>query len=673
MSEKTANDRWPHAYVGLFFVFAVHVLLQAMSGSLGSGMMAVMLLVFLLLTVTGCGRILLRSFRVRGLTEPEKTIVGATLGLGLLSQGLFFLALIGWLKSWSVSLLLGAFWVIGFTEMRDLGASLTANRNLLQDRPVLAGGVLAALAILLWLCFVPPHQYDALVYHLPLAADYAREGRIIVRPELLFSHFPQNGEMLYSMSLLLGSDLLAQMMTWLGTFLTVWWTLETGKRLVPVTAVLLACFLIVTHTAVMLLTPIAYVECLVMLWVTAAVFSFIRWRIDADEPDMPRGWLALAGVFAGIGIGTKYYAGIVSIVIGGVLLGRWIQSRLGKKDARTSRSRLKDGLLFFACSSAAGLPWLIKNWFFVGDPVFPFFYQFFSLHGVDWAATAAQRYFEILTEYGHQKGHFLVDLMQFPYLAATGSTRFGGGADVLGGLGWALSFAAAPLVIWGAWRKRALRWILGYCLAHGAIWFSTGVVLRFLVVLIPLWSLLAANGLHALHERLRGPWQGLLTGGVTVCVFTNLALFLFVHAAVGSLDSLTGMKSREQFLDEKFPYYACARAASETLPEDVRVLVVGEQRGYFLRRRNTITTPMAPNRFVKLANKAPDPVTYAQTLRDEGYSHLLFVPGEGRRLDKQYGVFHFNDHGKEVWKVFSQEQLEQVFESPERCMLYRIR
>jgi len=650
----------------------VHVLLQALSGAVWPGALAAALLIFLLLTITGCGRILLRSFRVRGLTEPEKTIVGATLGLGLLSQGLFLLGVAGWLKTWAVSLLLGAFWVIGFTEMRDLGASLSANRDLLKDRPVLAGGVLAVLAGLWWLCFVPPHQYDALVYHLPLAADYARSGQITARPDLLFSHFPQNGEMLYALSLLLGSDLLTQMMTWLGTFLSVWWTLEMGKRLVPVTAVLLACFLLVTHTAVMLLTPVAYVECLVMLWVSASVFCFVRWRVDADEPDMPRGWLALSGVFAGLGLGTKYYAGIASIVLGIVLLGRWAQAAASGGTAG-AKSRFKDGLLFTACATAAGLPWLIKNWIVVGDPVFPFFYRYFSLHGVDWAATAAQRYFEILVEYGHQKGSFLKDLTQFPYLAATGSTRFGAGADVLGGLGWGWSLAALPVAVWGAWRKRSLRWILGYCAAHWAIWFSTGVVLRFLVVILPLWALLAANGLHALWQRLRGGWRLLLAAGVAVAVFTNAALFLFVHASVGSFEVLTGVVSRDKFLFDKFDYYACARFASERLPEGDKILVVGEQRGFFIRQPHTVTTPMAPNRFVKVANRSENAAAYADALREEGYRHLLISHREGRRLGDQYGVFHFSENGAAVWTAFSKDRLRAVFDSPGRCTVYAIR
>jgi hypothetical protein len=659
-------------YAGLFAAFSAHVLLQSLSASLWPGALAFALLVFLILTVPGCGRILLRSFRVRGLTEPEKTIVGATLGLGLLSQGLFVLGMAGGLKSWSVSLLLGAFWVIGFTEMRDLGASLSANRNLLRDSPVLSVGILAALGLLLWLCFVPPHQYDALVYHLPLAADYAREGRIAARPDLLFSHFPQNGEMLYALALLLGSDLLAQMMTWLGTFLSVWWTLEMGKRLVPVTAVLLACLLLVTHTAVMLLTPIAYVECLVMLWVCASVFSFVRWRVDADEPGMPRGWLALSGVFAGLGVGTKYYAGIACIVIGLVMLGRWLQAKVSRQDARVASSRWKDGWVFAGCAAAAGSPWLIKNWFVVGDPVFPFFYQYFTLHGVDWAATAAQRYFEILVEYGHQKGHFLKDLFEFPYLASTGSVRFGAGADVLGGLGWGWCFAAIPVAVWGARRKRALRWVLGYCAAHWAIWFSTGVVLRFLVVLLPLWSLLTAHGLHALWHRLGGAWRGVLAFGVAVAVFTNAALFLFVHESVGSFEALTGIASRDKFLADKFDYYPCARFARERLAGDARILVVGEQRGYFIRQPHTITTPMAPNAFVKMANESQSAEAYSGELREEGYRFLLLAHREGRRLGDQYGVFHFSERGVGIWTAFSKERLRAVFDAPGKCTMFEI-
>ncbi|MFH1724585.1 MAG: hypothetical protein ABII00_08185 [Elusimicrobiota bacterium] len=669
---------WPAWFAGLLALFAVHAALQHFSGALWAGAVSSALLAVVALAAAGCGRTLLRLFGIRGARESEKTLVGATLGLGALSQGVLLLGALGWLRTGTALALIGAFWVAGSGEMRGALASLGADRRVLRERPLLAGGVLALLGLTLWLAWVPPHQYDSLVYHMPLAQAYAREGRIVVLPELLFSHFPQNGEMLYALALLLGSDLLAQMFTWLGTFLSVWWLLEAGKRELPVAAVLLACLLTVSHTAVLLLTPTTYVECLVMLWVTASVLSFLRWRAGSNGAVTPRGWLALSGIFAGLGLGTKYYAGICPAVLGLALLGRWIAARpLGRGPRGASAPvRLKDGLVFFAAAFAAGAPWLIKNAVTVGNPVFPFLYRLFPMRGVDWAgnAVSASRYFEVLTEYGHVKGQFLKDLLQFPYLAAAGSTRFGGGADVLGSFGWGLLFAAVPLAVWAAWSKRTLRWICLYCAAHWAVWFCTGVVLRFLVVLVPLASLLAAAGLHRLWGRLGGPGRGLLAVGVAVCLWTNLALFLYVNIAVDSFPLLLGAVGRHEFLSRKFDYYPCAAHARDTLPKNDKILVVGEQRGYYVRQPHVVTTPMAPNRFVIMANAAETPADLARRLREEGgFRYVLLVPREGRRLGEEYGVFHFTERGYENWAGLESGLLETVFEDPGRCVLAEVR
>ncbi|HBL17909.1 MAG: hypothetical protein A2X36_17390 [Elusimicrobia bacterium GWA2_69_24] len=670
------SERWLAGSVALAFLFALHLALRYFSGTLGAGLAASALLAFILLTVSGCGRLLLRSFGVGGMTESEKTLIGATLGLGLLSVGLFLLGLVGGLRPWAVSVLLGAFWVVGFTEMRDLLRSLNANESLLRDQPALAGSVLALLGFLFWLTWVPPHLYDSLVYHLRLADAYVRAGRLVVLPDLLFSHFPQNGEMLFTLGLLFGSDTLAKMFTWLGTFLSLWWLLEMGKRLVAIPIVLLACLLAATHTAVLLLTPTAYVECLVMLWVTASVLSFLRWRAEADEPDFPRGWLALSGIFAGLGVGTKYYAGICPALLGLYLLGRWAHAFLTRGERPESRpawSRLRDGAVFSLAAAATGAPWLVKNWFFVGNPVFPFFYRIFPTRGVGWDDGTAGRYFEIMTEYGHLQGHWLKDLFQFPYLAASGSTRFGGGADVLGSLGWGLLVAALPLAAWAAWKKRTLRWIAFYCAAHWALWFSTGVVLRFLTVLVPLLSLLAAQGLHQAWSRLGGPARVLLGAAAALMLWTNLGLFLYVHSVFGTFSALTGVQSRQEFLSSKLDYYPCAAFARDRLPENDKILVIGEQRGYHIRQPHTVTTPMSANRFVGIANEAGSPADLARRLKEEGgYGYLLLVPREGQRLGEQYGVFPFSEQGRGNWSALESRGLEAVFSAPGRCTIYRI-
>ncbi|MBI3299981.1 MAG: phospholipid carrier-dependent glycosyltransferase [Elusimicrobia bacterium] len=662
------SDRWLALAAGLVAALGVHLCFQAFHAALVPGLVASILLALVFFTAAGGGRLLLRRFEMRGLSESERTLVGATLGLGLLTQGLFLLAAVGLLKSWAVIALLGAFWVVGFTELADLWKSLGANRSLLKDRPLLSAGLLAGLGLLFWLCWVPPHHYDSLVYHLPLAQNYAWGGALFARPDLVFSNFPQNGEMLFALSLLLGSDILAQLFGWLAAFLSLWWLFELGKREAPLVVVLLACLLTLTHTAVMLLTPTAYVETQVMLWITASVLSFLRWHVNAGESDSPRGWLALSAVFAGLGVGTKYYAGVTPAVLALYLAAR-LAGALRAGDAEAVRLRRRELLVFSGLAALAGAPWLIKNAVFVGNPFFPFFYRVFPAWGMGWEGDAGGRYFRVLTEYGHTTGSFFKDMLEFPYLAASGSPRYGGGADVLGGLGWGPLAALFPLAVWAAWGRRTMGLLAGYCAAHWLLWFSTGVVLRFLVPLVPILSLLAANGVWHGWQRLgeRGRWA--LAGGGGLLVWTNVALFLYINVLFGSFEVLLGAKSRREFLEAKFDYYACA-AAGRDLDPAARVLVVGEQRGYYLDRPHEVTTPMAPNRFVRLAEAAADPEGLAAALKGAGFTHLLSVPREGKRL-AGYGVFDFSAHGRQVWDGLG-AVLAPVFESPGRCGLYAL-
>ena len=137
----------------------------------------------------------------------------------------------------------------------------------------------------------------------------------------------------------------------------------------------------------------------------------------------------------------------------------WLRMRPWSQGGSYVRDRLMDAGIFFATAFAFGAPWLVKNAVFVGNPVFPFLYDVFPSRGIDWGTTSAARYFSFLVEYGHEKGFFFKDLLQFPYLAAAGSARFGGGADVLGGHGWSLLFAALPAAVWAAWNNRYLRWM----------------------------------------------------------------------------------------------------------------------------------------------------------------------------------------------------------------------
>jgi hypothetical protein len=660
---------WPFFYAAGLAVFGSLVFFSGFGAVLLPFAAGTALLLVVVVAAAGGGRVMLRAFGAREMGESERTLVGATLGLGVLSQAVFLLGMAGALKGWAVSALLGALWVVGFTEIKDLFRSLSGTRRLLSERPWAALAVFLPLAAAYAACFVPPHQYDALVYHLPLPAAYARAGRI-VPVELVYSHFPQNAEMLYSLALLMGSDSLAQLFTWLGAFLSVGWIFEMGKREAPASSAALACVLASSHTALLLLASTAYVECLAMLWITACVLSFLRWRETAGGSGSSRGWLALSGVFAGLAVGTKYYAAITPAILGACLLWRWAAG--GERKAR-----MMDLGTFCSTAVLAGAPWLVKNWMFVGNPVFPFLYRWLPSRGTGWEAVSAARYFDMLTEYGHTAGT-AGELAGFLRNAAFGSPRFGGGADILGSLGWGALLSLAPLAAWAGWRNRYMRGLCLYCLGHWAAWFCTRVVLRFLVVIVPLAALPAACGLGlawrafdsaARRPRLAG--RALIAGGLLLVFLANAGFFVHVHALVGSLGVLSGVQSRSEFLGRKLDYYPCARFAAEHLGQNDRILIVGEQRGYYVEQPHSATSVMSPNRFVTEANSAPDGRGLALKLKEDGTRYILFVPREARRLGAGYGVFSFTGAGAANWAALA-SGLETVFEDPGRCSLARI-
>jgi 4-amino-4-deoxy-L-arabinose transferase-like glycosyltransferase len=627
-----------------------------------AGLAATALLALVAGIAAGSGRAAAGLLGLRGPEEGAKTVVGMTLGLGLLSLSVLALAALRLLRPWTISLVLAGFWLIGFSELR---AALVGCRlpEQWRSRPLVTTGILAALGLTFWLTWVPPHQYDSLVYHLALPAAYLRAGVLSVTGLPVYSHFPQNGEMLFALALALKSDLLAQMLMWLATALSVAWLWTMAGPEIAPEARLLAALLLATHTAVMLLASTTYIEPLVMLWTTAAVLLFWRWR--RESAGAPRSWLALSAVFTGMALGAKYTAGITAGALGLMLAGDWLTA---PPEAR--RARAGDLALFVAVTTAVFSPWLVKNTIETGDPVFPFLYRWFPATRAGWPAAGAQRYFAVLTEYGFG-GAWYQALARLPFQLMGNSLRFGGGMDVLGNMGWELLFWSLPLALWAGWhrRNRTVLWLLAFCGLYLAAWFATGVVLRFLTALAPLLCLLCAFGLITLWSRLESRARIVFFVGAGLLVASHVLVFLYAHAVFGSGRVLSGLESREEFLSRRLEYYPCAAWARDHLGENDKILIVGEQRAYYWTQDCVATTVNAPNRYRAWADESASPAAYAARLRTEGFSHVAVVPREARRLAP--ALEPLSERGARNWLGLQPDLVEPVFQGP-ACAIYRL-
>jgi len=479
----------------------------------------------------------------------------------------------------------------------------------------------------------------------------------------MYSHFPQNAELLFTMSIMLHSEALAQMFTWLAFFTSVLWIRSLQGRFSE-DAGRLATLLICTHTAVLLLSSTTYIESIVMLWITAAVISYLRWLETPPDSKPSYFWICAAGIFCGMGMGTKYYAGICA----GTLAVLFTATIAGKQ--RTHKKHVfYQILLFCAIILLLYLPWGIKNILETGNPVFPFFYGIFGINGSGLISEQPEKYFRILSEYGH-KGGFFKSLLGFPQIMANDPGKYGGGMDVLGSLGWEVLFASFPFMLLAAWKNRIARYAGLYLFIHWCAWFATGKILRFLTVIVPLASLLAAEGIVSVRGHVSANGRKLITAGLIFFTATRLILFAYVQHTFENPKVLLGLESHDEFLARKLLYYPCANAANKMTPADSRILFVGEQRTYYTRRISIPTSIFNENNFAMLANACETRDTLRRSMLSEGITHIIIVPAEAARL-KGYGTMNVTSHGDRIWSEFISSGTTLLYAGRE-CYLYGI-
>jgi hypothetical protein len=177
-------------------------------------------------------------------------------------------------------------------------------------------------------------------------------------------------------------------------------------------------------------------------------------------------------------------------------------------------------------------------------------------------------------------------------------------------------------------------------------------------------ALVGASGAAAWRAKAGASARSLAAAAAGVLIASHLFLLLFVHGVFGSPAAMLALEDRGAFLSRKLEYYPCA-AYTGTLASDAKILVVGEQRGYYIRRAHLSTTVHAPNLYVRRANEAASSEALASALRADGFTHLLFVPREARRLAEGVGVF--TEQGEANWKGL-EKHLRLAYQGP-ACLL----
>ncbi|KAB2891580.1 MAG: phospholipid carrier-dependent glycosyltransferase [Desulfobulbaceae bacterium] len=214
------------------------------------------------------------------------------------------------------------------------------------------------------LSIVPPTDRDSLTHHLFIPKLYIQQGGIHEIPDIAFSYYPMNLELLYLIPLSFGNDIIPKYIHFLFALLTA---LLIYRFLKPRTSTNIALFgslLLLSTPIVVKLSTTAYVDLGLMFFSTASLLLILRWL----ESDAKR-HLILAGICCGLAAGTKYN-GIVSIIVLSLLLPIFSIHRQNRAPG-SDRKALAAGCIFLLCALLTFSPWMVRNFIWTGNPIYP--------------------------------------------------------------------------------------------------------------------------------------------------------------------------------------------------------------------------------------------------------------------------------------------------------------
>lgn len=234
---------------------------------------------------------------------------------------------------------------------------------------VLLVGLIAAIILL---ASVPPVDRDSLTHHLYIPKLYLNHGGIFEIPEIDFSYFPMNLEMLYMLPLAFGNDIIPKYIHFLFALLTAAFLYYYIKAILNRTAALIGVLFFLSLPVIVKLSITAYVDLGLIFFSSASLLLIFTWLKDTGKVR----YLLLAGACCGMAVGTKYN-GLIDLLLL-TLFVPVLYQRCSPQDKQSNVNAFRYGTVFFMAAFLTFSPWAIRNSIWTGNPLYPLFGSVFG-------------------------------------------------------------------------------------------------------------------------------------------------------------------------------------------------------------------------------------------------------------------------------------------------------
>jgi len=233
--------------------------------------------------------------------------------------------------------------------------------------------LLACLIIaVVTLSLVPPTSKDELVHHLAVPRLYIEHGGIYEIPFMEYSYYPMNLELLYAIPLFFGNDIVPKFIHFTFALLTAWLIFYyLRSRTKPIYALFGAVFFL-SIPIIIKLSITAYIDLGEIFFSFAALLLILEWM----KSGFRLRFLIFSGIMCGLALGTKY-SGLVTLALL-TLFVPFLYSRYHEKKTFGFIKPIFYGAIFLIISLFIFSPWMIRNYHWKGNPIYPLYNQLFN-------------------------------------------------------------------------------------------------------------------------------------------------------------------------------------------------------------------------------------------------------------------------------------------------------
>lgn len=505
----------------------------------------------------------------------------------------------------------------------------------------------ALLGFALLYALTPAIQSDGLRYHFAAPQEYLKVGRIVYLPYQAFSNFPFLIEMLFTLALGAGGELLAKGVHWLLLVVSALWVYVIAANVLShddlisrrMTRGGMAALAFVATPTVLIVGCWSFIDLGMTAFLLAFVTTLCRWTQTRS-----RGWLAASALMVGACLGTKYTM-LPFAALGAVWVGVMSLVPTSCDPAKPLKVALRRVILFSLIAGAVGAPWYLKNLAWTGNPIYPGAWG--MLGGGEWHEDNSALYGTAASGKGFTNAmrgrpvEMAKALVWTPYQTAfrwRDERGYGGGWGGYEnhniGVGYLLM---APFTLgwmaWALWRWRRdpSRALLAVCaLTYAGLWFFTYQSNRFLIPLLALHCVMAVDAAGRLRDWRpsglpspgRWAWVGLLAATLlNACWATRWIAFDATHPS--PLPVAIGAESRDDYLSAALSHYALMSHIDELIEPGERVLFIGEHRGYHCDADYLTSDLYDTPRVLALIRETPDNDALFDRLLDEGVGYVF--------------------------------------------------